>query len=146
MLPRSCMAAQCLHAIRQFKNRTWYTVPPPLRLRMNGTFILRIAGRLTSFHGFWFLPITTHGSSRYRTSRGSLGALCRNNLAIPSSTPLPRQNPFHAPVFQGEVEVWVRRLGHVDGMLGTDATRESATRRRNMSYIHPTSKEIHPVL
>jgi hypothetical protein len=31
---------------------TWYTVPPPLRLRMKGTRIARKTGKLISFHGF----------------------------------------------------------------------------------------------
>ena len=49
---------------KENKARTWYTVPPPLRRRMKGTPAARSAGKFTSFHGFWFRPMTTHGASR----------------------------------------------------------------------------------
>lgn len=62
------------------EKHTWYTVPPPLLLRIQGMPVFREALKFTSFHGFWFLPMTTHGLSLYRRSSGSLGFLCRNNL------------------------------------------------------------------
>lgn len=69
---------------KEIRSHTWYTVPPPLRLRMNGIWssLWRNAPKLTSFQGFWFRPITTQGSSRYNNSRGSFGALCLNNLDV----------------------------------------------------------------
>lgn len=43
--------------------RTWYTVPPPLRRLIQGIPLVSDAARLTSFQGFWFRPMTTHGAS-----------------------------------------------------------------------------------
>lgn len=45
--------------------RSWYTVPPPLlRLARAISFSFK-RGMLASSHGFWCLPITTHGSFRH---------------------------------------------------------------------------------
>lgn len=89
--------------------RTWYTVPPPLCLRIKGILARRAARMFTSFQGFWFLPMTTHGSSRYSSSNGTSGDLCRNNLwAVRVKVGLPSFQLADAPVFEREIKIWIR--------------------------------------
>ena len=121
VLPKSCRGragvSRDLAVGPESLRRTWYTVPPPLCLRMKGMPRSRAARRLTSFHGFWFRPTTTHGSSRYRSRSGFSGDLCRNSLRSGTHDHYctqPRKVCItDPPVFQCEVEVRVCGLGNV---------------------------------
>mmetsp|Transcript_26476 Transcript_26476/g.61396 ORF Transcript_26476/g.61396 Transcript_26476/m.61396 type:complete len:212 (-) Transcript_26476:6-641(-) len=58
---------------------SWYTAPPPLDRLARCTPALCIFCTLTSFQGFWHLPITTVGSLRQRYRVGMLTSPVRNS-------------------------------------------------------------------
>jgi hypothetical protein len=72
---------------------------------------------LTSFHGFWFRPMTTHEALRYRKSSGFSGGLCLKSLWGRVRRGNASWREVDGPVLETEIEERVGGLGDEYGVL-----------------------------